>query len=666
MTMTATYSPEDNKLRLYASSRLEPELYKRVHAAGFRWAPKQELFVCPMWRPSAEDLLVELCGEVGDEDTSLVDRAEARAERFEGYQERRAEDADRAHAAVHAICDGIPLGQPILVGHHSERHARKDAERIDNGMRKAVKMWETSEYWKRRAAGAVHAAKYKELPQVRARRIKGIEADKRREERRKKEAEMFLELWADDAARIVRKDADGRPIETTFLERARYLCGRDHISKKFSLEEYPRPEGASKYEDMMSLWSALGGSGREGDQVAFITAEQARDIAVRVHERTIASCNRWIAHYENRLVYEVAMLEEQGAGELLKPKPRPKQLPICNYRAPEGLDIPNVWRRGELERYPQVEMTQAEYAKIGTDYKGTHVVGGSHRVRTCVRQHARVCVFLTDSKVHAVPEIVERKPVEAKQESAAEMEEREHQENVKKLADIERQEQAGEQAAEAREPEQLEPEASAPSQEDKFSAMREQLKAGVKVVGVPQLFPTPMELARLMVAWADIRPEHRVLEPSAGTGNILKAIGDGPDKVAVEINYDLVRMLASCGVSGLRVVHGDFLEWTSGDCQGGLGGLFDRVVMNPPFENGQDIRHIRHAWEMLKPGGRLVAVCAGGPRQERELRPRVEAYLGRWEPLPAGTFKDAGTSVNTVLMMMDKPRALNAAGDGYL
>src|SRR6266545_3807456 len=110
--MTATYSPEDNKLRLYSIARLSRDLYDRVKAAGFIWAPKQELFVAPMWTPEREDLLLELCGEIGDEDTSLVERAEARAERFEDYSEHRQADGDRANAAVKAICDGIPFGQP--------------------------------------------------------------------------------------------------------------------------------------------------------------------------------------------------------------------------------------------------------------------------------------------------------------------------------------------------------------------------------------------------------------------------------------------------------------------------------------------------------------------------------------------------------------------------
>jgi Domain of unknown function (DUF3560) len=147
--LSATYSPEDNKLRLYSVYRLDAETYARVKAAGFGWAPKQKLFVAPMWTPDRADLLVELCGEIGDEDTSLVERAEERAERFEDLSDKRRADSARAQNAVAAIADNIPLGQPILVGHHSERHARKDAQRIENGMRKAVGMWETANYWLR-------------------------------------------------------------------------------------------------------------------------------------------------------------------------------------------------------------------------------------------------------------------------------------------------------------------------------------------------------------------------------------------------------------------------------------------------------------------------------------------------------------------------------------
>ena len=154
-TITATYSPEDNKLRIYASQRLDRETYERVKAAGFAWAPKQDLFVAPMWTPARADLCIELAGEIEDEGRSIAERAEDRAERFAEYEAKRASESGAALRHVQKITDGIPLGQPILIGHHSQRHAERDAKRIEAGMQRAVDLWETAEYWQRRAAGAL-------------------------------------------------------------------------------------------------------------------------------------------------------------------------------------------------------------------------------------------------------------------------------------------------------------------------------------------------------------------------------------------------------------------------------------------------------------------------------------------------------------------------------
>lgn len=43
------------------------------------------------------------------------------------------------------------------------------------------------------------------------------------------------------------------------------------------------------------------------------------------------------------------------------------------------------------------------------------------------------------------------------------------------------------------------------------------------------------------------------------------------------------------------------------------GPAYDRIMLNPPFERGQDREHIRRMHDLLKPGGRLVAVCSTGP-----------------------------------------------------
>lgn len=291
MSMSATYSPEDNKLRLYSVARLGKETYARVKAAGFKWTPKQELFVAPAWTPGREDLLIELCGEIGDEDTSLVERQEQRAERFEDYSEKRESEADRAKAASDALADSIPFGQPILVGHHSERRARRDAERIRSTMTKAVRLWETAKYWEDRAAGAIRHAKYKELPAVRARRIKGLEADLRKYVKDKDTSVAFGQAWKKEN-----------------LDRAKAMAianyDRACSGKCFPLAQFPRELPASQYEGAMGLWSALDNN--------IITAEQARTFALESHEYNIAWCQRWINHLENRLAYERAMLKESG------------------------------------------------------------------------------------------------------------------------------------------------------------------------------------------------------------------------------------------------------------------------------------------------------------------------------------------------------------------
>jgi len=60
--------------------------------------------------PEREDLLIELCGEIGDVDTSLVGRAEQPADRFEDYRDNRAHDAETARAGVAATADNISFG----------------------------------------------------------------------------------------------------------------------------------------------------------------------------------------------------------------------------------------------------------------------------------------------------------------------------------------------------------------------------------------------------------------------------------------------------------------------------------------------------------------------------------------------------------------------------
>jgi len=598
LTGSATYSPEDNKLRLSFATRLPKELYERVRASGFFWAPKQEIFVAPMWTPARESLAVELCGEIGDEDKSLVERAEERADRFDDYSASRADDADRAHKAVETIAGGIPFGQPLLVGHHSEKHARRDAEKIENGMRRAVKMWETSVYWTQRAAGAIRAAKYKERPDVRARRIKGIEADKRKQERARADAEKALRFWRGEMKLVNR--ATGEKLQLVISEENRAEihkllggalgdpCGRFNVVQR---------EGGASWEGW-SAWNVL-----EPDETRYkacpaCTVEQCRVAAEQAFTREIERCQRWINHYENRLTYERAMLAD--AGGIATDKTGPEKGGACRcWASPTG-----GW--SYIQKVNKVSVTVFDNWGNGNgNFPRTIPFDKCFHLMTAAQvQAARDCGNLVEmgdktgfalrgsgmeaAAVHALPD----KTAEAEKGAA-------------------------------------------------FDAMKDTLKAGVQVVSAPQLFPTPREMAGRMAETADLFAGEKVLEPSAGTGNLIEAIiSQGifkSDICAVEINKPLADKLQT---SAGRVVCGDFLE------QNGNLGKFDKIIMNPPFGNGADIQHILHARKFLNPGGLIVALCANGPRQREALQP----IAASWEDLPAGSFKESGTGVNVALL----------------
>lgn len=64
------------------------------------------------------------------------ERREARAERLRDWAAKNEAKSGAAREGARQIADNIPFGQPILVGHHSEKRARKDAERIRSGFDK--------------------------------------------------------------------------------------------------------------------------------------------------------------------------------------------------------------------------------------------------------------------------------------------------------------------------------------------------------------------------------------------------------------------------------------------------------------------------------------------------------------------------------------------------
>ena len=77
----------------------------------------------------------------------------ARKARFTELAAKNRSKSDSFYSSSRQISDHIPLGQPILVGHHSEGRHRRDLARIDGRMRASVEADDKAKYYEQKAAG---------------------------------------------------------------------------------------------------------------------------------------------------------------------------------------------------------------------------------------------------------------------------------------------------------------------------------------------------------------------------------------------------------------------------------------------------------------------------------------------------------------------------------
>lgn len=177
-------------------------------------------------------------------------------------------------------------------------------------------------------------------------------------------------------------------------------------------------------------------------------------------------------------------------------------------------------------------------------------------------------------------------------------------------------------------------------------------------------FPTPMAAAQKAFEAAGLTrradsPVLRVLEPSAGTGNLANlAVEQGHKVDCIEMQDSLAKALQEDS-NYSRVWRADFITMRPE-----VTGLYDVILMNPPFApHEKDIDHVTHALRFLKPGGRLVAIMSAGTefRETKKavaFRSMIEAkrVKDRWndrgpfEDLPPGSFAEVGTYVNTIIL----------------
>ena len=168
----------------------------------------------------------------------------------------------------------------------------------------------------------------------------------------------------------------------------------------------------------------------------------------------------------------------------------------------------------------------------------------------------------------------------------------------------------------------------------------------------PGFFSTPPAVyENHMFPYLRLQAGDRVLEPEAGSG----ALADGIVKHFPGVEIDCIEIVSSLReileLKGYGLVGWDFLEFEAER-------PYDAIVMNPPFENGQDIQHVRHAYEQLADGGTLVSVMSPGPffrtnGKDKVFRAWLEEVSGYDFDLPEGSFKPA-TGVATKVVVIEK------------
>jgi len=92
-------------------------------------------------------------GEFDKPPNHYEEKQEARRQRYLDLADSNdAKSASACQASRNAV-DGIPFGQPILVGHHSEKRHRAALNRSDNAMRRSIEADDKAAYYRGKAAG---------------------------------------------------------------------------------------------------------------------------------------------------------------------------------------------------------------------------------------------------------------------------------------------------------------------------------------------------------------------------------------------------------------------------------------------------------------------------------------------------------------------------------
>lgn len=162
-----------------------------------------------------------------------------------------------------------------------------------------------------------------------------------------------------------------------------------------------------------------------------------------------------------------------------------------------------------------------------------------------------------------------------------------------------------------------------------------------------QAFYTPESIASRMVDLLDIREDNKILEPSAWIWNIVKVLLDEYVKefklFVNEIDPVKIKELENIDWITWQIMNKDFLDFIPVM-------KYDRVILNPPFNKWQDIKHILKAYSLLKDWWILVWLVPSN---------FLEKYKDKLENIPYSYYEVDDwlfefTNIKTIIIKINK------------
>ena len=178
-----------------------------------------------------------------------------------------------------------------------------------------------------------------------------------------------------------------------------------------------------------------------------------------------------------------------------------------------------------------------------------------------------------------------------------------------------------------------------------------------------EFYPTPKDIIDKMLCGLDFSMIRSILEPSAGTGNIVEALKqkeENQTRYYTKVSFDIDCIEADQNLQHIlkgknfRVVYNDFLTYDTMK-------EYDLIIMNPPFSNG--CKHLLKALEMQeKNGGAVVCLLNAETlknpctNERMDLQRKLTEYNAKIEFIQ-NAFLDAErkTSVEIALVKVQLP-----------